>query len=81
MFSRKMFFSPLLPGSIRNYPIHDYRLTFPIGVDEASGDASIPVTMRRFQMRGTPTLILIDRAVETLLMVLDRRTTWRSTRL
>jgi hypothetical protein len=81
MFSRKMFFSPLLPRRIRIYPIHDYHLTFPIGVGEASGDTSIPVTMRRFQMRGTPTLILIDRAVETLLTVLDRRTTWRSTRL
>lgn len=40
--------------------IHEYRLTFPIGVDEAGGADAIPVTMRRFGMRGTPTTIVID---------------------
>ncbi len=41
--------------------IHEYRLTFPIGVDEPGEDTPIPVTMRRFGMRGTPTMILIGR--------------------
>ena len=41
--------------------IHEYRLTFPIGVDEAGTGTPIPVTMGRFQMRGTPTTILIGR--------------------
>ena len=41
--------------------IHEYRLTFPIGVDTASKTADSPVTMARYQMRGTPTLILIDK--------------------
>lgn len=41
--------------------IHEYRLTMPIGVDEPGQDGPLPVTMARFQMRGTPTSILIGR--------------------
>jgi peroxiredoxin len=41
--------------------IHEYRLTFPIGVDEAADDGPLPLTMRRYEMRGTPTTILIGR--------------------
>lgn len=41
--------------------IHEYRLTMPIGVDEPGSGKPIPVTMQRFQMRGTPTSILIGR--------------------
>lgn len=50
----------MTPVSLEAF-IHEYRLTFPIGVDEASGDGPIPVTMRRYEMRGTPTTILIGR--------------------
>lgn len=41
--------------------IHEYRLAFPIGVDAASDDGPIPVTMRRYEMQGTPTCIFIGR--------------------
>ena len=41
--------------------IHEYRLTMPIGVDEPGTDGPLPVTMGRYQMRGTPTAILIGR--------------------
>lgn len=41
--------------------IHEYGLTFPIGVDEPGVDGPIPITMTRFGMRGTPTTILIGR--------------------
>jgi peroxiredoxin len=41
--------------------IHEYRLTFPIGVDEPGADGPIPVTMRRYRMQGTPTTVVIDR--------------------
>jgi peroxiredoxin len=50
----------MTPVSLEAF-IHEYRLTFPIGVDEAAGDGPIPVTMRRYEMRGTPTTILIGR--------------------
>ena len=42
--------------------LHEYRVTHPVGVDVAVGGIAIPATMRRYGMRGTPTLILIDRA-------------------
>lgn len=41
--------------------VHEYQLTFPIGIDEPSEGQAIPKTMQRFQMRGTPTTILIGR--------------------
>ncbi|MFN9119583.1 MAG: redoxin domain-containing protein [Gemmatimonas sp.] len=51
----------MAPSSLEAF-IHEYRLTFPIAVDEASDTDAVPVTMRRFGMRGTPTTIVIDRA-------------------
>jgi hypothetical protein len=41
--------------------LHEYRIQFPVGVDAESPDRAIPITMERYAMRGTPTLILIDR--------------------
>ncbi|MFN6952069.1 MAG: TlpA family protein disulfide reductase [Albidovulum sp.] len=40
--------------------LHEYRITFPVGID-APGDGDLPVTMTRYALRGTPSLILIDR--------------------
>lgn len=42
--------------------IHEYRLTFPIGVDEAATSGPIPTTMAAYDFRGTPSTVLIDRA-------------------
>lgn len=42
--------------------LHEYRVTHPVGVDVAVAGTPIPSTMHRYAMRGTPTLILIDRA-------------------
>lgn len=41
--------------------LHEYRIDFPVGIDVQSG-AGVPETMRAYQMQGTPTTILIDRA-------------------
>lgn len=42
--------------------VHEYRIAFPVGVDRpGEGGDPLPATMRRYAMRGTPTLILIDR--------------------
>lgn len=41
--------------------IHEYRLTFPIGVDIPGTNGPIPQTMAAYAMQGTPTLVLIDR--------------------
>lgn len=50
----------MTPVSLEAF-IHEYCLTFPIGVDEPGQSTPIPVTMGRYQMRGTPTSILIGR--------------------
>ena len=41
--------------------IHEYRIPFPVAVDAASDPGPIPQTMAAYQMRGTPTTILIGR--------------------
>jgi peroxiredoxin len=50
----------MTPVSLEAY-IHEYRLSFPIGVDQPGEGVPIPVTMQRYQMQGTPTSILIGR--------------------
>lgn len=41
--------------------LHEYRVHFPVAVDQSGmpGDP-LPLTMRAYGMRGTPTVILID---------------------
>lgn len=41
--------------------IHEYRWSFPIGVDTPGDDGSIPETMKAYGIRGTPSLLLFDR--------------------
>ncbi|WP_104398681.1 redoxin domain-containing protein [Vibrio penaeicida] len=41
--------------------VHEYRLTFPIGIDAPSG-GDIPITMAEYGLPGTPTLVLIDKS-------------------
>lgn len=42
--------------------LHEYRIGFPVGVDAHDRPGGMPVTMGRYQLRGTPSLVLIDRA-------------------
>ena len=39
----------------------EYRLTFPIGIDRHDGEHRIPLTMRAYDLQGTPSQVLIDR--------------------
>jgi len=48
----------MTPVSLQAF-IHEYRITFPVGVDEA-GPGDMPKTMAAYHMKGTPSLILID---------------------
>jgi hypothetical protein len=41
--------------------IHEYRLKFPIALDQPNAAGPIPHTMDKYKMRGTPSLVLIDR--------------------
>lgn len=47
------------PLALRAF-LHEYRIGFPIGVDEPDG-AGQPHTMRAYRFEGTPTTLLIDR--------------------
>ena len=42
--------------------LYEYRITFPVGVDSHDAGVALPITMGRFQLRGTPSLVVIDRA-------------------
>lgn len=42
--------------------LHEYRLGFPVGIDQAGTKGPIPLTMQAYRMQGTPTLVLIDKA-------------------
>jgi hypothetical protein len=41
--------------------LHEYRIGFPVGIDAHDQPGGTPITMARYQLRGTPSLILIDR--------------------
>lgn len=50
----------MTPEALRVF-LHEYRITHPIGVDRAVAGDPLPMTMRAYDMQGTPTLVLIDR--------------------
>jgi len=49
------------PAVIKAF-IHEYRLEFPIALDSPNAHGPIPHTMDRYGMRGTPSVVLIDRS-------------------
>ena len=48
------------PDALRVF-MHEYRIPFPVGVDAALPGNDIPQTMQTYNLRGTPSLIVIDR--------------------
>jgi len=51
----------MTPVSLRAF-LHEYRIAFPVGVDAPGTDGGVPQTMQAYGLRGTPSLLLIDRA-------------------
>jgi hypothetical protein len=49
----------MTPAALEAF-VHEYRYTFPIGIDKPS-PGGIPATMRRYQLQGTPSIVLLDR--------------------
>ncbi len=39
--------------------VHEYRIDFPVGIDAHAAGDPVPLTMRAYGMRGTPTLVVI----------------------
>jgi len=50
----------MTPTSLAAF-VYEYRIAFPVGVDEASPNGGTPQTMAAYGMRGTPSLVLIGR--------------------
>ncbi|MCE3262527.1 MAG: alkyl hydroperoxide reductase [Pseudoduganella sp.] len=42
--------------------LHEYRLPFPVALDRPLAGSPVPATMQHYQLRGTPSLLLFDRA-------------------
>ena len=51
----------MTPVSLEAF-LHEYKITFPVGVDAHTPGETTPVTMGRYRLRGTPSLVIIDRA-------------------
>lgn len=51
----------MLPVSLKAF-LHEYRIGFPVGVDAYEPGDPTPITMRRYGLRGTPSLLAVDRA-------------------
>lgn len=46
--------------------IKEWRLPFPVGIDQHANGKSLPETMREYQLQGTPSTIVIDQHGEVL---------------
>jgi hypothetical protein len=51
----------MTPVSLEAF-LHEYRLHFPVGVDQPDDGGGIPLTMQAYALRGTPSVLLFDRA-------------------
>jgi peroxiredoxin len=49
----------MTPVSLEAY-LHEFRITMPVGADRHNAQ-DLPVTMEAYAMRGTPSLVIVDR--------------------
>jgi len=42
--------------------LHDYGITFPVGIDKEIEHSDIPLTMKTHGLQGTPSLLIFDRS-------------------
>jgi hypothetical protein len=47
------------PQSLRVF-LDEYRIPFPVGVDQADPGSPVPLTMRAYGLRGTPSVVVFD---------------------
>lgn len=50
----------MTPVALRAF-LHEYRIRFPVAVDQPGNRGPLPRTMAEWQLEGTPTLVLFDR--------------------
>lgn len=56
--------------------VEEYRIAFPVAIDKPADSGTIPNTMASYQMRGTPTLIIIDQKGRVRLNHFGRMGAW-----
>jgi hypothetical protein len=42
--------------------VHEYKIKFPIGIDQAATNGRIPLTMQAYRLQGTPSIVIFDRS-------------------
>jgi hypothetical protein len=47
------------PVALRVF-LHEYRIPFPVGVDQAGLNNPLPLTMQAYGLRGTPSVLVFD---------------------
>ncbi len=47
------------PQALRVF-LDEYRIAFPVGVDQADPGSPVPMTMRAYGLRGTPSVVVFD---------------------
>jgi AhpC/TSA family len=50
----------MTPTSLAAF-LYEFRVQFPVAVDAHADGRALPITMGRYELRGTPSLLLIDR--------------------
>lgn len=50
----------MTPTSLAAF-LQEFRVPFPVAVDAHAEGSALPITMSRYELRGTPSLVLIDR--------------------
>lgn len=48
------------PAALKVF-MHEYKIPFPVGIDTALSGHPIPLTMQAYELRGTPSMVIIDR--------------------
>lgn len=41
--------------------LHEYRITFPVGIDMPDPKSNTPLTMQKYGLRGTPSLLIFGK--------------------
>lgn len=49
------------PQALRVF-LDEYRIPFPVGIDQAAPDSPVPLTMQAYGLRGTPSVVVFDSA-------------------
>jgi hypothetical protein len=49
------------PQALRVF-LHEYRISFPVGIDQPVPGSAVPRTMQAYGLRGTPSVIVLDQA-------------------